>query len=174
MLLQWGLWHQWRDVTLFDTLSANLVPSFLCAVLWCHVGDPSSSSSSFIRRCGPRPGWYRGVIAALHQMGMHCVLLTGDNWRTARAIGDQLGLTAVVAEVLPAGKVEQVRQLQAQARHGVAMVGDGVNDAPALAQADVGIAVGSGTGEALVRVCCAELSVQAGVAAVLPSFPACE
>jgi P-type E1-E2 ATPase len=98
-------------------------------------------------------------------MGMHCVLLTGDNWRTARAIGDQLGLTAVVAEVLPAGKVEQVRQLQAQARHGVAMVGDGVNDAPALAQADVGIAVGSGTGEALAHVCvcvcvCVVLSCQ--------------
>lgn len=91
----------------------------------------------------------RGVISALHQMKLRCVLLTGDNWRTARAIADQLGISTVHAEVLPAGKVDVVRDLQAGGRHSVAMVGDGVNDSPALAAADVGIAVGSGADVAI-------------------------
>lgn len=86
----------------------------------------------------------RGVVAALHQMGVSCVMLTGDNWRTARAIAAQLGIASVQAEVLPAGKVAAVKDLQAGGKHSVAMVGDGVNDSPALATADVGIAVGSG------------------------------
>ena len=90
----------------------------------------------------------RGVVAALHQMGLSCVLLTGDNWRTARAVADQLGIATVHAEVLPAGKVEMVKQLQSSGRV-VGMVGDGVNDSPALAQADVGIAVGSGADVAI-------------------------
>lgn len=87
----------------------------------------------------------RGVVTALHQRGMHSVLLTGDNWHTARAVAEQLGIKQVIAEVLPDGKVGTVQELQAGGSGMVAMVGDGINDSPALAQADVGIAVGSGT-----------------------------
>ena len=85
----------------------------------------------------------RGVVAALHQMGLTCVLLTGDNWRTARAVASQLGISEIFAEVLPSGKASVIKELQ-KSNCSVAMVGDGVNDSPALANADVGIAVGSG------------------------------
>ncbi|MCB0051533.1 MAG: HAD-IC family P-type ATPase, partial [Caldilinea sp.] len=91
----------------------------------------------------------RAAIAALHEAGIrHTVMLTGDNAATARTIADAAGIDAVHAELMPAQKVEIVRQLLAE-YGAVGMVGDGVNDAPALATATVGIAMGAGTAQAL-------------------------
>ena len=90
----------------------------------------------------------REAVGRLHALGLRTVLLTGDNEATARAVAAEVGIGEVIAEVLPAGKAAVIRRLQDDGRV-VAMAGDGVNDAPALAQADLGLAIGTGTDVAI-------------------------
>ena len=117
-----------------------LLASFGCAV-------PSSAET-----LGRRPDWLKACkvisVRDLESLGLHCILLTGDNEATAHAVASLVGITDVVAAALPAAKVDLIRRLQDEGRS-VAMVGDGVNDGPALVVSDLGLAVGSGTDVAI-------------------------
>lgn len=88
------------------------------------------------------------VVEGLEKMGIRSVMVTGDNWRTAKAVAQEVGIRDVRAEVLPAGKAEVIRSFQKDGSV-VAMIGDGINDSPALAAADVGMAIGAGTDVAI-------------------------
>jgi Cu2+-exporting ATPase len=114
-------------------------------VVWVAV-DGSAAGALGIADA-PRPT-SRQAVAALQKVGVEVVMLTGDNELTAKRIAAEVGIQTVIAEVLPGQKAEELAELQRSGRK-VAMVGDGVNDAPALARADLGIAIGAGTDVAI-------------------------
>ncbi len=134
----------------------------------CHIPNTASEKAQILSCEGKTPMFFSlgerflGIIAVadtvkkdsakavaeLKRMGLHTVMLTGDNERTARAIGEEVGVDEVIADVLPDGKAEIIKQLKEKGSK-VIMVGDGINDAPALALADTGIAIGAGTDVAI-------------------------
>ncbi|HEY3778328.1 MAG TPA: heavy metal translocating P-type ATPase [Rhizomicrobium sp.] len=117
-------------------------------VMWIAALDAPARLLGFIAVADPVKPTAAAAVRHLHDIGIETVLLTGDNERTAAAVAAQLGIRRVLAGVLPGEKAAEVERLQAEGRH-VGMVGDGVNDAPALAAADIGIAMGSGADVAM-------------------------
>jgi Cu+-exporting ATPase len=118
------------------------------SVVFVAIDAPAPRLVGLLAIADPMRETSAAAVRSLQRMGLDVVLLTGDNRPTADAIAREAGIDEVVAEVLPDGKVAEVRRLQDEG-HVVAMVGDGINDAPALAQADLGVALGSGTDVAI-------------------------
>ena len=137
-------------------ISHSEVPEFLADR--CEEWEVARTTTVFASRDGQVIGAFAladavrptamEAVREIQALGLHCILLTGDNEITARAVATSIGISDVIAGALPADKVELIRRLQAEG-HAVAMVGDGVNDGPALACADLGLAVGSGTDVAI-------------------------
>ena len=117
-------------------------------VMWVAELDSPARLIGVVAASDPVKPTAAAAVRRLHEIGVETVLLTGDNERTAAAVAAELGVKRVLAGVLPDGKAAEVQRLQAEGRH-VGMVGDGVNDAPALAAADVGIAMGTGADVAM-------------------------
>ena len=117
-------------------------------VMWVAALTPTPQLLGVIAVADPVKATARDAVRRLHDIGIETVLVTGDNERTAAAVAAQVGIRRVMAGVLPGDKAAEVQRLQAEGRH-VGMVGDGVNDAPALAAADVGIAMGTGADVAM-------------------------
>ena len=136
-----------EQVTGLDDLEASaakLQTEGKTAMFVAVDGDPAG----ILAVADPIKASTRAAIDELHQLGLKLVMLTGDNRRTAQAVATQLGLDIVQAEIEPAGKVAEIKKLRATGEH-VAMAGDGINDAPALSEAEVGIAMGTGTDVAI-------------------------
>jgi P-type Cu+ transporter len=132
------------DPVVLETSAAGLAADGKTPVLAAVDGEPAG----VLAIADPIKDDSAAAIAALHHLGIEVVMLTGDNATTAAAIARQAGIRRVLAEVLPEHKAGEIRRLQAEGRT-VGMVGDGINDAPALAAADVGLAIGTGTDVAI-------------------------
>ncbi len=136
---------------LFDSVPATIVDAAAAAeslgrtVVFAGRGPVAEAALVIADRIKPTSA---AAVAAFHDQGLSVTLLSGDNLRAVEAVGSEVGVDRVIAEVLPDEKIAEIRRLQAEG-HRVAMVGDGINDAPALAQADLGIAVGTGTDVAI-------------------------